>query len=183
MIRQIFITTLALFATISCSDKKTGDWRQLYIDQEKSRITTIQKHFEYRSAGYSLTSIDSTFETFNEKHQKLGINNTLFYKYDTEGKIIAVEYCMRTCEKPGKEIYYYDSLNRLTKTKIIVSDDNEWVSAKYFYDNNNLLIKKVIGNDSIPTTETYLYDSLNRLANKTRIEFNTNVNKWLTTED
>ena len=113
----------------------------------------------------------------------MGINNTHFYKYNKDGKIIAEEYCMRTCEKSGKEIYYYDSLNRLTKTKIIVSSDNEWVSAKYFYDNKNLLIKKVFGNDSTPTTETYSYDGINHLIAKTKKEFNTNVNKWLTTVD
>ena len=183
MTRKIIITILTLFSILSCSDKKTGDWRQLYIDQEKSRITTIQKHFEFRSSDFSLTSIDSTFETFNDKHQKLGINNTHFYKYATDGNIRMEEYCMRTCEKPGKKIYYYDSLNRLTKTTIIVSSNNEWVSAKYFYDNNNLLIKKVIGNDSTPTTETYSYDGINRLLAKTKKEFNTNVNKWLTIVD
>ncbi|MGZ4077908.1 MAG: hypothetical protein ACXVED_08430 [Bacteroidia bacterium] len=168
---------------MSCSDKKTGDWRQFYIDQEKSKITTIQKSFEYSSSGYSLTSVDSTYETFNEKHQKLGINNMHFYKYDTDGKVIAEEYCMRTCEKPGKEIYYYDSLNRLTKTKVIVSGDNKWVSAKYFYNDKNLLTKKIIGNDSTPTTETYTYDRMAHLTTKTRKEFNTNVNEWLTIVD
>jgi len=183
MTRQMFISILLLSTIISCSDKKTGDWRQLYIDQEKSRITTVQKHFEYRSADYSLTSVDSTFETFNEKHQKLGINNRHFYKYDTDGKIIAEEYCMRTCESPGKEIYYYDSLNRLIKTTINLSENSEWVSAKYFYNDKSLLIKKLIGNDTTPTTETYTYDKIPRLIAKTKKEFNTNVSKWRTIVD
>lgn len=174
---------LTLYATISCSYKKKADWRQIYLDQEKSRITTIQKHYEFRTVDYSLSFIDSTFETFNENHQKLGINNTHFYKYDSIGKLIAEEYCMRTCEKPGKVIYYYDSLNRLEKTINIISDDTNWISAKYFYDNNNLLIKKVIGNDSTPTTETYVYDRANRLTSIVKNEFNTNVNKWLTVVD
>lgn len=169
--------------TVSCSDKLQSDWRQVYIDQEASRITTIQKQFDYRETDYSLIYIDTTFETFNEKHLKIGKNNRHFYKYDSDGKLIAEEYCMRTCENPGKKIYYYDSLNRLVKTKVMVSKDREWVSAKYFYNNKNLLIKKTIGNDSTPTTETYSYDSLNRKITKIKREFNTNVNKWLTFVD
>lgn len=168
---------------MSCSDKRTGDWRQDYIDQEKSRVVTIQKSYEFNSGDYSFKYIDSTLETFNEKGQRLGINNSHFYKYDESGKLIAEEYCTRTCEHPGKELHYYDSLNRLIKTVVIVSKERNWVSAMYHYNDKNLLIKKTIGNESTPTTETYTYDSFSRTTTKTKKEFNTNVNKWLTIVD
>lgn len=168
---------------ISCSSKQTDDWRQIYFDQEKKRIVTITKYFEYSSGDYILKSTDSAFETFNEKGQKLGMNDRHFYKYDTSGKLIFEEYCMRTCERPGKEIYHYDSLNRLNKTVVVVSKGNEWVSAQYYYNDNSLLIKKVIGNDSIPTSETYTYDSLSRTASVTTREYNRNIDKWLTFVD
>ena len=168
---------------MSCSDKQTGDWRQDYIDQEKSRLVTVQKSYDFISGDYSLKNIDSTLVTFNEKGQKLGINDRHFYKYDATGKLIAEEYCMRTCEYPGQEVYYYDSLNRLVKTVVIVSKEREWVSAQYNYNDKNLLIKKTIGSDSTPTTEIFTYDNLSRKTTKTKQEFNTNVNKWLTFVD
>ena len=183
MKKQVLILTLIIFSIIGCSENKIEDWRKSYIKQEKSRITTIQKHFEYHSSRYSLISSDSTFETFNDNHQKLGTNNTHFYKYNLDGKIVEEEYCMRTCEKPGKEIYYYDSLKRLEKTKVVVSEKTEWISARYFYNNKNLLIKKIIGSNSTPTTEKYSYDKLNRMTTITKEEFNNNLNKWLTTVD
>lgn len=183
MTKQVLVLTLIIFSIIGCSENKIEDWRQFYIKQEKSRLTTIENHFEYRSSRYFLISSDSTFETFNKNHQKLGINNTHFYKYNLDGKIIEEEYCMRTCEKPGKEIYYYDSLKRLVKTKIVVSENKEWISTKYFYNNDNLLIKKILGSNPSPTTEKYSYDKLNRMTTMTKEEFNNNLNKWLTTVD
>ena len=183
MTRQGLISTLTICLIIGCSENKIENWRQIYIKQEKSRITTIQNHFEYRSSRYSLISSDSTFETFNKNHQKLGTNNTHFYKYNLDGKLIEEEYCMRTCEKPAKEIYYYDNLKRLEKTKVVVSENKEYISARYFYNNDNLLIKKIIGSNSTPTTEKYSYDRLNRMTTVTKEEFNNNVSKWLTTVD
>src|SRR5690606_39883991 len=56
-------------------------------------------------------------------------------------------------------------------------------SARYFYNNDNLLIKKIIGSNSTPTTEKYSYDRLNRMTTVTKEEFNNNVSKWLTTVD
>jgi hypothetical protein len=184
MKKQVLILTLIIFSTLGCSENKTEDWRQFYIKQEKSRLTTIQKHFEYRSSEYFLTSTDSTFETFNKNHQKLGTNNTHFYKYNLEGKIVEEEFCRRSCEKPVKIIYYYDSLKRLEKTKVIVSQKAEWLSEKYFYNVDNLLIKKIIGSNSTnPLTEKYSYDRLNRMTTRIIDEFNNNVNKYLTTVD
>lgn len=165
---------------ISCSEQKNIDWRELYISQEKSKITTIEKMFWYGSSGYSLSSTDTTFESFDEKGRKLGINNRHFYKYDSTGKLIAEEYCIRTCEHPVKEVYYYDSLNRLIKTTIVHYKGKEWVTAKYFYNEKNLLSKKITGNDSLPTTVTYTYDNLSRMSQRTWHEFNSNVNEWLT---
>jgi hypothetical protein len=180
---RTLISILTLLSITACTDIGTSDWRQKYIDQEKRRIIKVTKNYEFDSGDYSLKGIDSIFETYNENGQKLGINNTHFYKYDTSGKLIAEEYCTRTCEKPGKEIYYYDNLNRLVKTIVVFSKYDKRVSARYYYNDKNLLIKKVIGNDSSATTESYTYNSLSRRTTKTKREYNTNVNKWLTIVD
>lgn len=183
MTKQVLLSTIIVCSIISCTEERIEDWRQFYINQEKSRITTLQKHFDYRSDDYSLTALDSTFETFNENHQKLGVNNTHFFKYNPDGQISEEEYCMRSCENPGKEIYFYDSLKRLEKTKVVISENKEWISARYFYRNDNLLVKKITGSNSHPTTEKYSYDQFNRMTTVTKEEFNNNVNKWLTTVD
>lgn len=168
---------------MSCSDKLTGDWRQDYIDQEKSRTVIITKQFDFSSGDFIQKYTDSTLTIFNEKGQKIGVNNSHFYKYDSIGQLVLEEYCMRTCENPGKKAHYYDNLNRLVKTTIIVSKERERVISQYYYNDKNLLIKKVIGNDSMATTELYTYDSLNRKTTKTEREFNTNVDEWLTFVD
>ena len=181
--KPLFYTTLLLLALSGCSRERTYGWMQKYLAQEKSRITTTQTSYEFAFDGYSLQYIDSSYETFNEEGQKIGINNLHFFKYDASGKLMAEEYCLRTCENPGKKLYYYDNLNRLLKTTIVTSQEKERVTARYFYNNKNLLIKKTTGPDSLPTTETYAYDSLLRLTSLIKREYNFNVNQWLTHTD
>jgi hypothetical protein len=187
MTGRYLISTLILWAFISCSDSqsegKPDDWRQVYINQEKSRITTTKKFYNYRLSRYSLNSSSSGFVTFNEKDQKLSIGNTHFYVYDKDGRLIAEEFCMRTCETPGRIIYIYDSLNRLEMEKYVVSDDKEWITAKYFYDDNNLLIRKTNGSDKFPAIELYTYDQYNRIVTIKRDEYNHNLDSILQTLD
>ena len=168
---------------LSCSNSKIEDWRHDYIIQEKNRTLTVTRQFDFSSGSFIQSYVDSTLTTFNDKGQKLGVNDKHFYKYDSKGNVILEEYCLRTCDNPGKKIHYYDSLNRLIKTIIKFPNDKEWVDAQYFYNDKNLLIRKVMGNDSTPTTISYTYDNLNRKYTKTRKEFNTNVNEWLTFVD
>lgn len=182
-ILQILISVLFLFSFFSHSEKKTVDWRENYINQEKTRITTIEKAYIFHSPNYELEYIDTTSVTFDMKNQKIGENNRIFYKYNNDGKIKEVEYCGRDCKYPLKDIYYYDSLNRLKKITYVTSRKKEILISQYFYNDKNLLIKEVWGNDSTSTTQTYSYDNLNRLSCKSTKEFITHLNKWETVLD
>jgi len=180
---RIFITIFIISLLIGCSEKRIGDWRQEFIDQEKSRINTLAKSYDFDSGKYVLRYIDSSFNTYNEKGQLLGIDNKFFCRYDSTGKLIEEVFCLRDCENPGRELYFYDNLNRLIRTEMVFPDDKAWVLEQYFYNNQNLLVREVYGIDSTPTTITYTYDSLSRKTTETKHEFNDNVDKWFTYVD
>ena len=175
-------TTYILILTtfLSCSDRKTAVWQDQYLNQEKSRIYITEKSYEYNSGKYNLETTDKSFETFNEKGQKIGLSNTHFYKYDSVGKIIEEEYCMRTCENPGKTKYYYDKDGKLLKiVNIWAIDNSERIQQLNVYNDKNQIVKKVFGGDSLATTEIYTYDNFSNLTRKDRKEYNFNSDVWL----
>lgn len=172
-----------LYSLTGCTELFKGDWRQEYMKQEKKRKITYTRQFEYDSGNYKLESIDSSFESFNEKGQLLGKNDLLFYQYDPTGKLISEQYCMRSRDNFQKELLIYDSLNRLIKSVVIVSPEKQFISNQYFYNKDNLVIKHMRGSDSNATSFEYTYDSLSRKIEETKREYNSNTKKWLSSVD
>ena len=178
---KTFIYLIVIFVLLSCSNRRAPvyEWQQKYFAQEKKRSVTIITGYEFENGKYKLSFIDSTYETFNNKGQKISSNGTQFYKYNAQGKVIEEEYCPRSCEIPAKIRYVYDDYNRLLKViNVSKLDSLEYVSEAYTYQ-NNLLVKKTIGTDSLATTETYTYDNRSRLKTRLTTEFNTFSNKWI----
>lgn len=178
---KTFIYLIVIFVLLSCSNRRAPsyEWQQKYFAQEKKRLVTIITGYEFENGKYKLSFIDSTYETFNNKGQKISSNGTQFYKYNAQGKVIEEEYCPRSCEIPAKIRYVYDEYNRLLKViNVSKLDSLEYISEVYTYQ-NNLLVKKTIGADSLATTETYTYDNRSRLKTRLTTEFNTFSNKWI----
>lgn len=153
------------------------------MKQEKKRMITYTRQFEYDSGNYKLESIDSSFESFNEKGQLLGKNDLLFYQYDPTGKLISEQYCLRPCDYFQKEIFAYDSLNRLIKSVVIVSPEKQFISNQYFYNKDNLVIKHIRGSDSNATSFEYTYDGISRKITEKKREYNTSTKKWFSSVD
>jgi len=179
----ITASIVLLYSFSGCKEIFQSDWRQEYMKQEKKKIITYTRQFEYDSGNYKLESIDSSFDSFNEKGQLLSKNDLLFYQYDPTGKLICEQYCMRSCDYFQKEVFTYDSLNRLIKSVVIVSPEKQYISNQYFYNLKNLVIKQIRGSDSNATSFEYTYDSLSRKIKETKREYNSNTKKWLSSVD
>lgn len=139
------LSIVLLYSFSGCTGIFKGDWRQEYMKQEKKRIITYTRRFEYDSGNFKLESIDSSFKSFNEEGQLLGNNDLVFYQYDSTGKLISIQSCGRSCDYYQKEIFTYDSLNRLIKSVVIVSPEKQYISNQYFYNENDLVIKHIRG--------------------------------------
>lgn len=177
-------TIILLFsAFVGCTEHQTSDWRGAYRRLEKSRAVKVEKFYNFVSGDYQLTTIDSTITTFDEQGRKLGINNSHFYQYDSTGRLVAEDYCLRTCEVSGKELYQYDNSGRLVKKTVVLAGGTVRTTNSYYYNEKNQLIKEVTGSDSTPTIKRFTYDSLNRQRTAEKREFNTNVNNWRTQID
>lgn len=179
----LIISIVLLYSFSGCTGIFKGDWRQEYMKQEKRRIITYTRQYEYESGNFKLESIDSSFESFNEKGQLLGNNDFVFYQYDSTGKLISIQSCGRSCDYYQKEIFTYDSLNRLIKSVVIVSPEKQYISNQYFYNENGLIIKHIRGSDSNATSYEYTYDGLSRKIAETKREYNSNTKKWLSSVD
>jgi len=154
------ITTfiIIIFTIISCNDNKNDDWIQDYIKHEKRKVTTITKVYNYDSGSYSLESIDTTFETFNENGQKIRTYFGFFCDYDNNGKLKA--------EK------------RPIIRKVSIDNDNEHgiITRKYYYNNKGLLSKMLFSNEC--STDEFTYDINARKKTKVRKWYNEYTDTW-----
>lgn len=179
--KTISIVIIFLFSLLfGCTNRKEKhfDWQEKYLVQEKSRIVTIKKSYDFRKGAYILKYGDTSFVTFNDKGQKISENNRNFYQYDSSGKLIEEEACIRTCENPYSNKYFYDNSNLLIKTTTTFGGNGkERIDGLFFYK-DTLLIKKIDGDDSLSSSEVYSYDELSRIKSKVERRYNLNVNQW-----
>lgn len=181
-ILKIIIIILFFSAASGCS-KFSDDWRNEYLNQVTRKITIIKSRYDYDSGDYKLHTTDTTIESYNNNGQLVSLNDRIFYQYDPEGRLLLIKYCMRSCDNPETEKYYYDSLSRLIKKVVTVSEEKQYISAQYFYNDKSQLLREILGGDSTSTTIDYTYDNLNRIVTQTKKEFNSNSKKWLTYQD
>ena len=149
------IIVLTIFAG-SCQQE--NDWKKQYINQEKTKVTTVEKTMEYHSGIYHPMSLDTTFETFNEKGQKIRDNQGLFYDYDSNGNLKSVKYSAHKKTELGEKGAY-----------VIVT-------SNYHYDNKGLLTK-IVFSDNVSSDE-FSYDELGRQKTKIRKLYDEIEDSW-----
>lgn len=152
--RRLYLIPLIvslLFVFSSCCQKPA--WLQAFHDQEVYRIIIIEKEYSF-DGEYYLKDSTKTFETYNSKNQKIGLNNREFYLYDSTAKLIAKNICMDWCETPYVHKYIYNINGKLEK---IIADSNNLVEYN-IYDGNNHLIEKRKGEEPDLEIEYYTYN-------------------------
>ncbi|MEU5051888.1 LamG-like jellyroll fold domain-containing protein [Streptomyces sp. NPDC021096] len=93
--------------------------------------------------------------------------------YDPAGRVLQEQYATKPAgatdwKNGGKRDYTYDSLGRLTESKVIGADGTTQVmSTAYAYDLNNLLTTKTTSGVSGAGKETYEYDKSGRMTSWT----------------
>ncbi|HEX2788321.1 MAG TPA: hypothetical protein VHP32_10470 [Ignavibacteria bacterium] len=146
-----------IFIIFSCG---LVSWIRAFHDQEVYRIIIIKKEYNFFDGEYFLKDSSATFETYNNKNQKIGLNNREFYVYDSVGRMIEKHVCMDWCDRPYTYKYFYNSNGKLEK--IITFPYNNLVEHN-IYDEKNRLIEKRKGEDPYLDVEYYTYkgDSMN----------------------
>jgi hypothetical protein len=168
---KLFIKTVIfvfLFYSINgCLKTDRTEWSEKYFKQAKKRITRVEKWYKFDSGIYKLEFEEKEFELYNEIGQKICEDSLGFFDYDSLGNLTEEKWCMRSCDNPVITKYFFNNQNKLIKTvKINSPVGEESIFESYFYDRNNLLIKKITGNNLNPAVEKYFYDSNNRLISK-----------------
>lgn len=155
---RITASIILLFTIVSCTDRQNDDWTQEYIDQEKTRTTTITRYFDFDSGSYSLESIDTTFETFNAKGQKIRTRFGRFCDYDDMGTLQVEKYPVIKKNSSGGP------------------GEHDIDSTEYYYDTNGLLTKILFGGEYF--TDEFSYDSLSRQKSKVRKVYHEKTDSW-----
>jgi hypothetical protein len=180
---------LLSFIFLCCLGATISDWRDGFLRQEVYKITTYEKVFKYKDSSYVFDWADSNFRTFNKDNTLISNNHTSFMMYGDNGLLTEEKYCVRNCENPSRDKFYYNKHGQLMQLLSFKGNDTiPYMIANYKYKKDLLIVREHfltwnLDDFNKPTLELYTYYADNNLKSITKREFSTNVREWRTYVD
>lgn len=184
--KKTIIILLFLFPYLIFSSANYSDWRDKFFREESYKVTAYEKTYKFKDGQYVFDWADSNFQTFSKDNILISSDHVSFYDYNNKGQLIEEFHCMRTCEYPFKDKFFYDAYGRLVQILAYNGRDTiPFMITNQKYKKDLLVFKEnFLTWDSKdfnkPNQEILTYYPNGNLKSKTLHEFNTNVKEWRT---